>query len=412
MSAIRPILSDLRIVEASAFVAAPLGGMTLAQMGADVIRIDDIRGALDAARWPVTDNGTSLFWAGLNKGKRSVALDLRSEEGRELATALATAPGAGGGLVLTNMPARGWLSIETLQARRADVIQIVVQGDRHGGSAVDYTINPRTGLPFLTGTSETPVNHVLPAWDLVTGQMAALGLLAAERHRGRTGEGQQVTLALEDVALAVMGHLGLIAEASLGTQRAASCNDLYGAFGRDFATGDGGRIMVVGLTSKQWTALVASTGTGEDLETLSAKLGLDWSREGDRYRGRDSIAALMAPWFAARTLDEAASALATHGACFGRYRSVVGMVKDDPACSTANPMFGMIDQPGVGPLLAPSLPLRFSGSGNLPVMPAPTPGSDTAAVLAEILGVGGEAYHRLVSRGIVPIPVGPAAAES
>ena len=409
MTAIRPILSDLRIVEASAFVAAPLGGMTLAQMGAEVIRIDDIRGALDAARWPVTENGTSLFWAGLNKGKRSVALDLRSDEGRELATALATAPGAGGGLVLTNLPTRGWLSIETLQARRADVIQIVVQGDRHGGSAVDYTINPRTGLPFLTGAAESPVNHVLPAWDLVTGQMAALGLLAAERHRGRTGEGQQVTLALEDVALAVMGHLGLIAEASLGTERAASGNDLYGAFGRDFETGDGGRIMVVGLTSKQWMAVVAATGTSEDLAALSIKLGLDWSREGDRYRGRENIAALMAPWFAARSLDEAISALEAHRACFGQYRSVIEMVANDPACSTENPMFGMIDQPGVGLVLAPSLPLRFSGSGDLPVMPAPIPGGDTAAVLARILGVGEKAYHQLVRRRVAPSIVDPAA---
>ena len=72
------ILEGLRIVEASAFVAAPLAGMTLAQMGADVIRFDRIGGGLDHARWPVTADGKSLFWAGLNKGKRSVAADMRS----------------------------------------------------------------------------------------------------------------------------------------------------------------------------------------------------------------------------------------------------------------------------------------------------------------------------------------------
>ena len=66
----------MRVVEAAAFVAAPLGGMTLAQMGADVIRIDALGGGLDYRRWPVTDDGTSLFWCGLNKSKRSVALDL------------------------------------------------------------------------------------------------------------------------------------------------------------------------------------------------------------------------------------------------------------------------------------------------------------------------------------------------
>lgn len=69
------ILEGLRIVEGSAFVAAPLAGMTLAQMGADVIRFDRIRGGLDNGRWPVTDKGRSLFWAGLNKGKRSLGED-------------------------------------------------------------------------------------------------------------------------------------------------------------------------------------------------------------------------------------------------------------------------------------------------------------------------------------------------
>ena len=71
------ILAGLRIVEGSAFIAAPLGGMTLAQLGADVIRFDDIKGGLDNDRWPITKDGRSIYWAGLNKGKRSIAVDLR-----------------------------------------------------------------------------------------------------------------------------------------------------------------------------------------------------------------------------------------------------------------------------------------------------------------------------------------------
>jgi len=87
------LLEDLRIVELSAFVAAPLGGMTLAQLGAEVIRIDPIGGGIDFRRWPVAANGMSLYWAGLNKEKRSVALALDRPEGRELARAIITAPG-------------------------------------------------------------------------------------------------------------------------------------------------------------------------------------------------------------------------------------------------------------------------------------------------------------------------------
>ena len=77
------LLSGLRVVEGSAFVAAPLGGLTLAQLGADVIRFDTIGGGLDYRRWPVTDEGVSLYWAGLNKGKRSIAINLSKPEGRD-----------------------------------------------------------------------------------------------------------------------------------------------------------------------------------------------------------------------------------------------------------------------------------------------------------------------------------------
>src|SRR3954447_25414357 len=103
------LLQDLRLVEFSAFVAAPLGGMTMAQFGAEVIRIDPVGGAIDYNRWPVTETSASLYWGGLNKAKRSVALALDKPEGRELAQAIATAPGEGGGIVLTNLPLRSGL---------------------------------------------------------------------------------------------------------------------------------------------------------------------------------------------------------------------------------------------------------------------------------------------------------------
>ena len=123
------ILAGMRVVEGSAFVAAPLGGMTLAQLGADVIRFDPIGGGLDATRWPVTADGKSLFWAGLNKGKRSIAVDLRSPRGKELLTELITAPGDDAGLFLTNFPAAGWLDFNKLTSRRPDLIVVNIVGN-------------------------------------------------------------------------------------------------------------------------------------------------------------------------------------------------------------------------------------------------------------------------------------------
>src|SRR5436190_3425365 len=138
------ILAGLRIVEGSAFIAAPLGGMTLAQLGADVIRFDDIKGGLDSDRWPITRDGRSIYWAGMNKGKRSVAVDLRSPKGRELLVDLITAPGGDGGLFLTNFPASGWLDYARLAERRPDLVMVNIVGNHDGSSAVDYTVNPAT----------------------------------------------------------------------------------------------------------------------------------------------------------------------------------------------------------------------------------------------------------------------------
>ena len=103
------ILNGMRVVESSAFVAVPLAGMTLAQMGADVIRFDRIEGGLDSKRWPVSETGKSHFWAGMNKGKRSIAVNMRSEEGKELITRIITAPGKDAGLFLIFVFAVGWI---------------------------------------------------------------------------------------------------------------------------------------------------------------------------------------------------------------------------------------------------------------------------------------------------------------
>lgn len=403
MSVAQGVLSGMRVVEAGAFVAAPLGGMTLAQMGADVIRIDTLGGGLDYRRWPVTRDNTSLFWTGLNKSKRSVVLDLASPEGREIAMSLITAPGDDAGLFLTNFPPRGWLDHDKLRTKREDLIQLTLQGDRHGGSAVDYTVNVQLGVPAMTGAedSDAPVNHVLPAWDLITGQMVAVGLLAAERHRSKTGQGQHIKLALKDVGLAVMAHLGFIAEARLGQPRRRHGNQLFGAMGCDFLCADGARVMVVGLTGKQWRAIADATGLGPRFDAIAAQLGLDLAQEGNRFLARREIGAALGGWIAARQFAEVAVAFDAQGVCWSRYQGIDELAASDLECSPANPMFENIQQPGVGEVLAPGIPLDFQGSGRLRPMPAPVLGEHTEVVLAELLGIDAAQYGRLHDRGVV-----------
>ncbi len=398
------LLTGLRVVESAAFVAAPLAGMTLAQMGADVIRIDRLEGGLDHHRWPVTAEGRSLFWAGLNKGKRSVAVDLSRAEGRELVSALICAPGADAGVFLTNLKVKGWTDYETLRQRRADVIVASVIGTREGGPAVDYTVNPALGFPVATGPegSTEPVAHVLPAWDCITGQMAALGLLAAERRRRASGEGGQIELALKDVAAAMLGNLGIIGEVQVNkVDRPKYGNALYGAFGWDFVTADARRVMVVGLTERQWKGLTRVTGTAEEMATLAARLGADLGLEGERFLARKDIAAAMAPWFAARRLDEVAVALDAAGVTWSVFRSFGQAVAEDPDVSIQNPLFSMVDQPGIGAVLTPGSPFSMTGADRVRPAPAPDLGADTEAVLADVMGLSSGEIGRLFDAGVV-----------
>jgi 2-methylfumaryl-CoA isomerase len=401
------ILEGMRVIEGSAFVAAPLGGMTLAQLGADVIRFDPIGGGLDARRWPVTDDGKSLFWAGLNKGKRSVAVDLRSPRGRELLTDLVTAPGPDAGLFLTNFPAQGWLDYAKLTARRPDLVMINIVGNFDGSSAVDYTVNPATGFPWATGPANlgVPFNHLLPAWDAITGTLASSGLLAAERHRRHTGKGQLVRLALSDVAFAMVGHLGKIAEVQINkAERQKYGNYLYGSFGRDFATRDGKRIMVVGLTKKQWQNLVEATGIHDAVVQIEKLLGVNLNDEGDRFVAREVIGAVLKPWIIHHTLAEVGEIFDAHDVCWGPYQTFTELVEHDPRCSTANPMFAEVDQPGIGTYLMPGSPLEFGACARVPPARAPLLGEHTDEVLSSILGLSGGAIGRLHDEGVVAGP--------
>ncbi len=396
------ILDGLRIIEGSAFIAAPSGGMTLAQLGADVIRFDQIGGGIDYRRWPVTQSGKSLYWHSLNKGKRSIAVDFRKPEGQELLTKLITAPAENAGLFVTNFPARGWLADNRLRAQREDLIYLNLTGDRHGGSALDYTVNSKIGLPYLSGSHDAPVNNPFPAWDVLAGQHIALGLLAAERHRRLTGEGQFIKLALADIALATMGHLGFIAEAEVsGEARQPMGNHIFGTFGHDFVCSDGKRVMIVGVSPNQWHAIVRVTKTELQVTELEQNLKLNFRQEGDRFQAREQLRVLFASWFSNHNYQVVSSALNEAGVCWGPYQTIQQLVDSDPDCSEDNPLFNRVEQPGIGSYLMPSQPIIFTGLDRESTRPAPVLGEHTDEILADILGLSELEIGQLHDSGIV-----------
>ena len=398
------ILQGLRIVEGSAFIAAPMCGTTLGQLGADVIRFDQLGGGLDFKRWPVTENNNSIYWAEMNKGKRSICVNLRSEEGRELVVELITAPGENAGIFSTNLPAKGWLSYESLSKRREDLIQHEIIGNRDGKTALDYTVNAKVGFPYLTGPSDSPepVNHVLPAWDIATAYHAAVNILAADRYRIKNGKGQRIQLALADVALSAVSNLGLIGEVLINEEeREKHGNYLYGALGRDFVTKDQERVMIIAVSPKQWKNLLVATDLESNVADLEHKLQLDFAKEGDRFHARVELAELLESWIEKKTLTELTPIFDESGICWDKYQTVSQLVKDDPDCSTENPIFSEITHPGIGSYPVCSGPAYFSAETRQNPGAGPLLGQNTDEILSDILGLSSGHIGKLHDEGIV-----------
>ncbi|MFD1189399.1 CoA transferase [Phenylobacterium conjunctum] len=401
------LLKGLRVVEGAAFVAGPTCGLYLAQMGAEVIRFDNIGGGPDFNRWPLSHEGKSLYWEGLNKSKKSVAIDLTSPAGRELAQRLAASPGEDGGLFVTNFPVDGFLSYDKLSALRSDLICVRVMGWADGSQGMDYTINSAIGLPLMTGPvgDERPVNHVLAAWDLLTGAYCSFALVSALLARLRGRGGREIRAPLSDIGAATMANLGFVAETlQTGHQRPRMGNDIFGAFGRDFTTKDGVKLMLLAITPKQWSKALEALSIAPAVAALEAELGVSFATdEGLRFTHRARLYPLFEQAFAARTAAELTPAFDAGGVTWGAYQTLEAALQDTRLFKD-NPLFEDIRHPSGLTYPAPGAMGTIPQDQRLSVQPAPKLGQHTDEVLAEVLGMSSGEIGKLHDAGVVAGP--------
>jgi 2-methylfumaryl-CoA isomerase len=397
-------LNGLRVIECASFIAAPSCCLHLAQLGAEIVRIDAIGGGPDFKRWPVAPNGSSLYWEGLNKGKKSISIDFRRPEGQKLVVDLITAPDPASGLLVTNFPAKGFLSHSALAAKRSDLITVRVMGWADGTTALDYTVNAAVGYPLMTGPIENkaPVNHVLPAWDLLTGAHATFALLAAERYRRETGAGQEVRVPLGDVAISTIGHLGQIAEVEIcGSDRPRFGNALFGAFGRDFPTADGSLVMLVAITPRQWKAIVNALSIHSSITALETELELTFAEDETlRFQHRERLFSIVEAATKKSNIEDLTQALVQHGVCWSKYQTVSEAVATDRHFFE-NPILSKIQQPSEYSYLAPGSAVNFTGLSRETPARAPKLGEHTEEILTRLLGMPDVEIARLHDQGVV-----------
>ncbi|MBU7590532.1 MAG: CoA transferase [Sphingopyxis terrae] len=394
------LLSGLSVIEASSFVASPTAGLYCAQFGAEVIRVDQIGGGPDFRRWPVTAENNSLYWENLNRAKKSVALDLSRPEGRELLQQLVRATGQ----FITNFPAGGFLSHDTLAEGRADLITVRVMGWADGSPALDYTVNNSVGYPMLTGAGPEPVNHVLPAWDLLTGAYAAFALLAAIQWRSVSGEGGEVRIPLSDVAIGTVANLGGIAEVLYsGENRPRLGNAVYGLFGRDFVTRDGKRTMIVVVTPRQWANLIAALNLGDAIASIESERRISFAKDdGLRFDHRDVLYPLFEKAIASRDHADLAAAFDAGGIVHSPYRTMLDAVQD-PALVANNPIFGAAQNPSGFAYPAAGAFATIPQAERQPPRPAPLNGQHSEEVLTSRLSLSSGEIARLIDAGIVGV---------
>lgn len=397
-------MTGRRVIEVSAFVAAPFAGMVLAQMGADVIRVDPIGGPPDQGRWPVAPDGTSYFWAGLNRGKRSLRLDTRSERGVEIFHALIDSDPVGSAF-LTNVPMVGRFGgHDAVNALHPKLVTLEMTGNADGTSEVDYTVQPATGIPFITGhrSEGAPLNSPLPSWDLMLGLYAVLAITDAVAQRTITGQGRYLSLALSDIAFSTVATLGRLgaAQAGLPVEERAG-NDLQGGYGQAFRTADGSWVMVVALTDRQWKALISAVDEGGQVRAALDAAGADVSNPVERYLNRRLITALFQPWFAGRSLEAVRLALDSARASWSMHRTFRGVLDDPRLSPELNDLWSDVEHPTLGVQRMPGYPVRRDGRVTSSARRSPLPGEHSTEILQNVLGLGSTEIVTLLKEGVV-----------
>ncbi len=381
------------MVDLSRVLAGPYATMTLADLGADIVKVEHPIGGDEARSWgPPYVGGESAYFLSVNRSKRSVALDLKDPEGRELALDLC----AGADVVIENFrpggAARLGLDYETVRMRRPDVVYCTISGfgrrEPHDRPGYDFIVQAESGLMSITGDPEgVPTKVGVALVDVLTGLNAATAILAALHRRDRTGEGELIEISLLDSTFAALVN---VAENALVTdeepERYGNAHPSIVPY-QPFRASDGW-IAVAAANDGLYKRLCSAIGRPD--------LAADerYATNEARVRNRAALVTELESVFAARSTEEWVELLLAAGVPAGKIRGVGEALRAAETATTS------VSHPTAGRLELVAAPFLLLRAGVNPPSPPPLLGEHTAEVLAD-LGVGEERLAELEERGVI-----------
>ena len=392
-----PPLAGVRIVDLSRVLAGPYATMTLADLGADVVKVEHPIGGDETRSWgPPYIGGESAYFLSVNRGKRSVALDLKDPQGRELALELC----ARADVVIENFRPGGarrlGVDYQAVRSRRADVVYCAISGFGDRGPeerpGYDFVVQAESGLMSVPGEpGGEPMKVGVAVVDVLAGLNAALAIAAALRRRDRTGDGELIEISLLDTAFAALVN---VAENALVTGeepvRYGNAHPSIVPY-QPFRAADG-FVAVAAANDGLYRRLCDAIGRPE--------LAADerYATNEARVRNRESLVAELEAVFAGRPTEEWVELLLASGVPAGKIRGVGEAFRSARGAGVSATR--QVPHPTAGSVELVEPPFTLARAPLRPREAPPLLGQHTAEVLAE-LGVRDERLSALERRGVI-----------